>query len=62
LAKGNTTIERRGTTKGWPVAVVAATAGVAVGEDLIGQSHQVTTPITSTAASAAPIGARMLRR
>src|SRR6516165_11897660 len=63
LTKGSTTIERRGATKGWPVAVVAATARVAAGEDLVvGQNHQVTIAITSTPASATPIGARMLRR
>src|SRR5215472_11583839 len=63
LANGSTTIERRGATKGWPVEVVAATAGVAVGEVLVvGENHHVTTAITSIATSAPPIGARMRRR
>src|SRR5262245_56561845 len=63
LANGSTTIDKRGATRGCAMEVAAATAAGGVEEDLVaGQNHQVTTAITSTVATAAPIGARMLRR
>src|SRR5712671_1793323 len=65
LTNGNTTIERRGATKGWAMEVVAAAANSAGGveEDLIaGRPHQATTAITSAAAVAITIATAILRR
>src|SRR5712691_6837834 len=64
LANGNTTIDKRGATRGSAIdAAAGAPATVAVGEDLVaGQSHQPVTAMTSTAAAAAAIAATTLRR
>src|SRR6516164_10866729 len=52
LANGNTTIDRRGATRGCAIDVVAANAGV--GADLVaGHSHQVPPAAIRTAATAA---------
>src|SRR6516162_3100689 len=66
LAKGSTTIDKRGATSGCAMEAVAATAATAEGGvegDLVaGHNHQVTIAITSAVAIAAPIGARIKRR
>src|SRR6516165_5666939 len=60
LAKGNTTIDRRGAVSGCATEVVAATAGV--GEGFAGgKSHHAPTAVTKTAAAAA-IAMRMVFR
>src|SRR5580692_10258139 len=62
LAKGSTTIDRRGATRGWATEVVAATAAGVVEDDLVGgQTHQARVAMTSTTAIAAVIGATTLR-
>src|SRR6266481_4342389 len=65
LAKGNTTIDRRGATRGCEIAVgaVATAVTVEVGVDLgVGQSHQAATAMTSAAAAVAVIAATALGR
>src|SRR6187200_339030 len=65
FVKGSTTIDRRGATAGFGIKGVAAAATTAgkVGEDLVvGQIHQVTSAIRSTANGAATIAARAVRR
>src|SRR5580700_5543623 len=63
LAKGSTTIDRRGATSGWALEVVAAAATAAEGvEGVLGasQTHQAIVAMASTATAAATEGT-MLR-
>src|SRR5215510_6595026 len=64
LAKGSTTIDRRGAAAGCKIdGTTGAPAAAGVGADLVaGQSHQPTTAMTSAAAAAAAIAAMALRR
>src|SRR5215469_2852694 len=63
LAKGSTTIDRRGAARGWVNCVEAAPAGVDVGEGLvIGDSHQAVIARTRAAAIAATVGIATRRR
>src|SRR6266849_5255985 len=64
LAKGSTTIDRRGATRGCEVAVGAAATAVTagVGVDLVaGQSHHAITTMTSAAAAVTAIAATAVR-
>ena len=70
LAKGSTTIDKRGATAGsvtdgavCAISEVVPTAAGSVGEDLVnGQSHQAMTAITSAPAAAAAIARGAARR
>src|SRR5215470_3008452 len=65
LAKGSTTIDRRGVAREWAMEVVAAAATAAGGADVvlgISQTHQAITAMTSTAAKAVATERRVLRR
>src|SRR5262249_20102245 len=61
LAKGSTTIDKRGASRGCAVDVAVATAGVP--EDFgIGQSHHALTATTNTAPAATATAATVARR
>src|SRR6516162_11682723 len=55
LAKGNTTIDRRGATMGCDIDVAEAISGAEDGF-VIGQNHHTPTPSTSAAATNAEMG------
>src|SRR5215471_4174779 len=59
LAKGSTTIDRRGATSGCAIDVVATTADVGAGF-VAGQRRHVLAATTSARAPAAPIAARVM--
>jgi hypothetical protein len=62
LVNGNTTIDRRGATRGGAIDVAATAAGVGAGL-VAGQSHQAPTAMTSSTGTAAPTATRgTLRR
>src|SRR5690348_2156919 len=70
LAKGSTTIDKRGATAGsvtdkavWALSEAVPTAAGGVGKDLVaGQNHQAMTAMTSGTAAAAAIAAGAIRR
>ena len=60
LAKGSTTIDKRGAVRGCAIDVAAATAGG--GEDLVaGQSHHAPAEMTSATTAASPIAMPVTR-
>src|SRR5712671_4148399 len=70
LAKGSTTIDKRGATAGsitdgtvWALSGAAPTTSGGVGEDLVaGQNHQAVTAMTNAAAATAEVAAGKIRR
>src|ERR1700738_1674150 len=70
LAKGSTTIDRRGATAGsitdgtvWALSEAVPTTPGGVGEDLVaGQNHQAMTAMTSAAAAVADVATGTIRR
>ena len=70
LAKGSTTIDKRGATAVsvtdgavWAVSEAVPTISGGVGEDLVaGQNHQAMTVMTSAAAAVAAVAAGTIRR
>ena len=64
LAKGSTTIDRRGATRGAPIEVVAVAALTPGAVEVVlgaSQTHQAITAMASTVATVAAIGRAMLR-